>query len=166
MILQQKKVYINPLSGIHYTSLISAYFGLDSRECVYNIYIYTCHSRFIPDGVAQSSPKFVYRKHHFTKVQLTAHQTLYFGLCTALIISALVLISNCKCVERSAVDADVTDKNIAVWSKSASSVASKPLVSANDCKCSRDQWLHVPSEVRKFKVIFSVTHRWPVRMSD
>jgi hypothetical protein len=27
------KVYVNPLSRIYNTSLISAYFGLDSREC-------------------------------------------------------------------------------------------------------------------------------------
>jgi hypothetical protein len=27
------KYYINPLSRIHNTSFISAYFGLDSREC-------------------------------------------------------------------------------------------------------------------------------------
>jgi hypothetical protein len=28
-----KSMYIYPLSGIHNTSLISAYFGLDKREC-------------------------------------------------------------------------------------------------------------------------------------
>jgi hypothetical protein len=35
MYLQKKyiQVYINPLSRIHSTSLISAHFGLDSREC-------------------------------------------------------------------------------------------------------------------------------------
>jgi hypothetical protein len=33
MFLQKKEVYIYPLSRIHNTSLISAYIGLDSREC-------------------------------------------------------------------------------------------------------------------------------------
>jgi hypothetical protein len=41
MYLQKKNVfkYINSLSRIHNTSLISAYFGLDSRECKYLEYL-------------------------------------------------------------------------------------------------------------------------------
>jgi hypothetical protein len=31
-------------------------------------------------------------------VQLIAHQTIHFGLCTALISRALALIPNCKCI--------------------------------------------------------------------
>jgi hypothetical protein len=31
-------MYILPLSRIHNTSLVSAYYGLDKCECVYNIY--------------------------------------------------------------------------------------------------------------------------------
>jgi hypothetical protein len=31
-------------------------------------------------------------------VQSTAHQTIHFGLCTALISSALALKSHCKCI--------------------------------------------------------------------
>jgi hypothetical protein len=30
-------------------------------------------------------------------LQSTSHQTIHFGLCTALVPKALVLISNCKC---------------------------------------------------------------------
>jgi hypothetical protein len=33
-------MYINPLARIHNTSLISAYFGLDSRECKCLEYIF------------------------------------------------------------------------------------------------------------------------------
>jgi hypothetical protein len=33
-------------------------------------------------------------------VQLTAHQTIHFGLCSALISRALALTSNCKCTAR------------------------------------------------------------------
>jgi hypothetical protein len=43
MYLQKKSigVYINPLFRIHNTSLISAYFGQDNRECkVFRIFIY------------------------------------------------------------------------------------------------------------------------------
>jgi hypothetical protein len=36
-------------------------------------------------------------------VQSTAHQTIHFGLCTALILKALGLTSNCKWIEWSAV---------------------------------------------------------------
>jgi hypothetical protein len=35
-----KYLYINPLPRIHNTSLISAYFGLDSRECKCLEYLY------------------------------------------------------------------------------------------------------------------------------
>jgi hypothetical protein len=40
MYLQKKMYIINPLSGIRNTSLISAYYGLDSRECVFRIFIF------------------------------------------------------------------------------------------------------------------------------
>jgi hypothetical protein len=33
-----------------------------------------------------------------TTVQSTPHQTIHHGLCTALILKALALISNCKCI--------------------------------------------------------------------
>jgi hypothetical protein len=31
-------------------------------------------------------------------VQSTAHKTIHFGICTALISKVLALISNCKCI--------------------------------------------------------------------
>jgi hypothetical protein len=37
-------------------------------------------------------------------VQSTAHQTIHFGLCTALISTALALILNCKYIALRAVD--------------------------------------------------------------
>jgi hypothetical protein len=56
-----------PLSKIHKTSLICAYFGQDNRECVLNIifgdalpilsgiYLHRYQPRFIPEGVAEAS---------------------------------------------------------------------------------------------------------------
>jgi hypothetical protein len=37
-----------------------------------------------------------YRKRVRCNVQSTAHQTIHFGICTAVILRALALISNCK----------------------------------------------------------------------
>jgi hypothetical protein len=38
------------------------------------------------------------------QVHSTAHQTIHFRLCAALITKALALMSNCKCKARRAVD--------------------------------------------------------------
>jgi hypothetical protein len=34
------RMYIYPLSRIHNTSLVSAYFGLDKRDCEYREYLF------------------------------------------------------------------------------------------------------------------------------
>jgi hypothetical protein len=109
-------------------------------------------------------------------VQSTAHQTIQFGLCTALISRSLTLISNYNCIVhvmliviiiviiislliprllRHRPSLWITHKKNGPWP---TTWAQCGLVGANDCKSSRDQRLNMPSEARRSSRYYNFGH--------
>jgi hypothetical protein len=55
------------------------------------------NAAYLLSSIGDHSGEKVNNYHHTVKVQPTAHQTIYFGLFTALISNILTLILNCNC---------------------------------------------------------------------
>jgi hypothetical protein len=70
-------MYIYPLSRIHNTSFVSAYFGLNKHEygcleylfIIIQCYIHTYHSHIIPEGLAETLQTFLSNTHISPKLK-------------------------------------------------------------------------------------------------